>query len=155
GMSWSGDVALDVCALVCTGNRVLDDDHFVFYNNPSTPDGSVGALAAAPPDKAAIRVSFDALPARSDRLVLVAAIDPEADPHADLTGFTDARIRLLDPALTELGVLDVSDGRPGETALVLGSFRRRANGDWDFVLGGKGYPGGLVQLVEDHGIEVE
>ncbi|ANH92010.1 restriction endonuclease [Streptomyces sp. SAT1] len=155
GMSWSGDVALDVCALVCTGNRVLDDDHFVFYNNPVTPDGSVGALAATPPDKAAIRVSFDALPARSDRLVLVAAVDPEADPHADLTGFTDARIRLLDPALTELGVLDVSDGRPGETALVLGSFRRRASGDWDFVLGGKGYPGGLVQLVEDHGIEVE
>ncbi len=45
--------------------------------------------------------------------------------------------------------------RPGgETALVLGSFRRRANGDWDFVLGGKGYRGGLEELVQDFGIEV-
>ncbi|MEU5087294.1 restriction endonuclease [Streptomyces sp. NPDC021356] len=155
GMSWSGAVALDVCALVCRGDRVLDDDHFVFYNNPQTPDGSVGAVAATLPDKAALRVSFDALPAHCDRLVLVAAIDPEADPDADLSGFTDACVRLLDPALTELGRLEVSDGRPGETALVLGSFRRRANDDWDFVLGGKGYPGGLVELVEDHGIEVE
>lgn len=155
GMSWSGGVALDVCALVCRGNRVLDDDHFVFYNNPRTPDGSVGTVAATSPDKAALRVSFDALPAHCDRLVLVAAVDPEADPDADLSGFTDARIRLLDPALTELGRLEVSDGRPGETALVLGSFRRRSTDDWDFVLGGRGYAGGLLELVEDHGIEVE
>ena len=48
-----------------------------------------------------------------------------------------------------------SDGRPDETALVLGSFRRRSNGDWDFVLGGKGYPGGLEELLTDYGVEVE
>ncbi|MFC9283382.1 restriction endonuclease [Streptomyces collinus] len=155
GMSWTGSVALDVCALVCRGNRVLSDEHFVFYNNPRTPDGSVRALPAHAPDKAAICVSFDALPDEADRFVLVAAIDPEADPDADLAGFTDACIRLLDPQLNELGTLAVSDGRPEETALVLGSFRRRSNGDWDFVLGGKGYPGGLEELVNDYGIEVE
>ncbi|MDF9816911.1 restriction system protein [Streptomyces sp. SPB162] len=37
GMSWTGSVALDVCALVCQGNRVLSDDHFVFFNNARTP----------------------------------------------------------------------------------------------------------------------
>ncbi|MGA5417388.1 restriction endonuclease [Streptomyces pseudogriseolus] len=154
GMSWTGGVALDVCALVCRGSRVLSDDHFVFFNNPGTPDGAVRALPATAPDKAAIRVAFDGLPAEADRFVLVAAVDPEINPHADLAGFTDARIRLLDPGLTELGQLEVSDGRAGETALVLGSFRRRANGDWDFVLGGKGYRGGLEELVQDFGIEV-
>lgn len=155
GMSWSGSVALDVCALVCRGNRVLSDDHFVFYNNPQTPDGSVRALPATAPDRAALCVSFDGLPDEADRFVLVAAIDPEADPSADLSGFTDARIRLLDPSLAESGRLEVSDGRPRETALVLGSFRRRAGGDWDFVLGGKGYTGGLEELVRDFGIDVE
>ncbi|MFF9123505.1 restriction endonuclease [Streptomyces sp. NPDC014889] len=155
GMSWTGSVALDVCALVCRGNRVLSDDHFVFFNNPRTPDGSVRALPAEAPDKAAICVSFDALPDEADRFVLVAAVDPEVNPDADLSGFTDARIRLLDPQRAELGRLEVSDGRPRETALVLGSFRRRPNGDWDFVLGGKGYPGGLEELVRDFGIEVE
>ncbi|WP_328494311.1 restriction endonuclease [Streptomyces sp. NBC_00414] len=155
GMSWTGGVALDVCALVCSGNRVLSDDHFVFFNNPQTPDGSVRTLPATEPDKAAICVSFDGLPERADRFVLVAAVDPEVNPDADLSGFTDARIRLLDPAMSELGQLEVSDGRPRETALVLGSFRRRAGGDWDFVLGGKGYRGGLTELVQDHGIEVE
>ncbi|MFI6564505.1 restriction endonuclease [Streptomyces sp. NPDC050534] len=154
GMTWSGGVALDVCALVCSGERVLSDDHFVFFNNRRTPDGSVVALAATPPDKAAVRVSFDALPASADRLVLVAAVDPQADPGADLSGFTNACIRLLDPGMTELDRLVVSDGRPGETALVLGSFRRRSSGNWEFVLGGKGYPGGLEQLVQDYGIEV-
>ncbi|MGW0190945.1 restriction endonuclease [Streptomyces sp. NPDC003362] len=155
GMSWSGGVALDVCALVCRGNRVLGEDHFVFFNNSRTPDGSVQAVSAAPPDKAAIRVAFDALPEAADRLVLVAAVDPEVNPDADLSGFTDARIRLLDSGTSELGRLEVSDGRRGETALVLGSFRRRPNGDWDFVVGGKGYPGGLEQLVQEYGIEVE
>ncbi|MER6627620.1 restriction endonuclease [Streptomyces sp. NPDC000987] len=155
GLTWSGDVALDVCALVCRGNRVVGEDHFVFFNNPQTPDGSVRAVRAAAPDKAAMRVSFDALPAAADRFVLVAAVDPEVNPHADLSGFTDARIRLLDSAMTELGRLEVSDGRARETALVLGSFRRRAGGDWDFVLGGKGYTGGLEELVRDFGIDVE
>ncbi len=155
GMTWSGNVALDVCALVCQGNRVLSEDHFVFFNNPRTPDGMVRAVPATAPDKAAIRVAFDSLPAAADRFVLVAAVDPEVNPHADLSGFTDACIRLLDPSLTELGRLEVSDGRAGETALVLGSFRHRSNGDWDFVLGGKGYTGGLEQLVSEYGIEVE
>ncbi|MFG3170103.1 restriction endonuclease [Streptomyces sp. NPDC048200] len=155
GMSWTGGVALDVCALVCRGNRVLSDDHFVFYNNPQTADGSVRALAPTAPDKAAVCVAFDGLPREADRFVLVAAIDPEINPNADLSGFTDARIRLLDPGLTELGQLEVSDGRADETALVLGSFRRRSNGDWDFVLGGKGYTGGLEELVQDFGIEVD
>ncbi|MFC9082436.1 restriction endonuclease [Streptomyces sp. NPDC057062] len=155
GMSWTGSVALDVCALVCRGSRVLSDDHFVFFNNPQTPDGSVRALPAIAPDKAAICVSFDGLPDEADRFVLVAAIDPEINPAADLSGFTDACIRLLDPTMAELGRLEVSDGRPRETALVLGSFRRRPSGDWDFVLGGKGYTGGLEELVQDFGIDVD
>jgi restriction system protein len=155
GMMWSGNVAFDVCALVCRGSQVLSEDHFVFFNNPQTPDGSVRAVPAAGPDKAAIRVAFDALPEAADRFVLVAAVDPEVNPEADLSGFIDAGIRLLDPAMTELGRLEVSDGRAGENALVLGSFRRRPGGDWDFVLGGKGYTGGLEQLVRDFGIEVE
>ncbi|MFE9631278.1 restriction endonuclease [Streptomyces sp. NPDC006463] len=154
GMSWSGSVALDVCALVCTGNRVLSEDHFVFFNNTRTPDGSVRSRAHAAPDKAALEVTFDALPPSADRLVLVAAIDPEVDPHADLAGFTDAHIRLLSAGGEELGRLDVSDGRAGETALVLGSFRRRSNGDWDFVIGGKGYRGGLADLLGEYGVEV-
>ncbi|GAA4909969.1 restriction endonuclease [Streptomyces coeruleoprunus] len=154
GMYWSGNVALDVCALVCRGNRVLDDDHFVFFNNPRTPDGAVRALATPAPDRAAVQVSFEALPERADRLVIVAAVDPEANPAADLSGFTAAGIRLLDAAGAELDRLEVSDGRPNETALVLGSFRRRPNGDWDFVTGGKGYEGGLEELVRDYGIDV-
>ena len=155
GMTWSGNVTLDVCALVCSGNQVLSEDHFVFFNNPQTPDGSVRAMPASAPDKAAVRVAFDALPEGADRFVLVAAVDPEVNPNADLSEFTDACIRLLDPSMTELGRLEVSDGRTGETALVLGSFRHRPSGDWDFVLGGKGYTGGLEQLVQDYGIEVE
>ncbi|MEV7275405.1 restriction endonuclease [Streptomyces sp. NPDC093111] len=155
GMVWSGSVALDVCALVCSGSQVLGDEWFVFFNNHSTPDGSVVMVAAAPGDRAAVRVGFDALPTHADRLVLVAAVDPEVNPHADLGGFTDAGIRLRDDAGNELDRLEVSDGQPGETALVLGSFRRRTSGNWDFVLGGKGYRGGLEELVGDFGIQVE
>ncbi|MGK5640880.1 restriction endonuclease [Streptomyces sp. URMC 126] len=154
GMSWSGGVALDVCALVCRGSRVLSEDHFVFYNNPRTPDGTVRSITPLPGDKAALRVAFDALPEPADRLVLAAAIDPEINPEADLARFTDARIRLADASGAELGQLEVSDGRPGETALVLGSFRKRSGGNWDFVVGGKGYPGGLEALVQEYGIEV-
>ncbi|WP_329036183.1 restriction endonuclease [Streptomyces sp. NBC_00178] len=155
GMYWSGDVALDVCALICHGNRVLSDDHFVFFNNPRTPDGTVRMLTPVAPDRAAIQVTFDALPTQADRLVVIAAVDPEVNPAADLSGFADAGIRLLDSEGTSLDQLEVSDGRVHETALVLGSFRRRSNGDWEFVTGGKGYRGGLEELVQEYGIEVD
>ncbi|TXS21857.1 restriction endonuclease, partial [Streptomyces sp. gb1(2016)] len=154
GMTWSGGVALDVCALVCRGGRVLSDDHFVFFNNPQTPEGAVRAVPGFAGDRAAVRVSFDALPAEADRVVLVAAVDPEVDPGGDLAGFTEAGIRLRDAAGVELDRLEVSDGRAGEVALVLGSFRLRSSGDWEFVAGGKGYPGGLEALVQEYGIEV-
>ncbi|WP_394812985.1 TerD family protein [Streptomyces boetiae] len=147
-------MALDVCALVCGGGRALGDEWFVFFNNPAAPGGCVRTATPAAPDRAALRVDFGALPAEADRLVLAAAIDPETHPDADLTGFTEARVRLADAAGSELDRLPVSDGRPGETALVLGSFRRRPGGDWRFVAGGRGYPGGLAPLLRDHGIEV-
>ncbi|MEV8317171.1 restriction endonuclease [Streptomyces sp. NPDC059900] len=155
GMSWAGRVPLDVCALVCTGSRVVSDSHFVFYNNVQTPDGSVRMLGEFAGDRAAIRVAFDELPEEADRLVLVAAVDPEADPEADLGEFTRAGIRLRDAEGEELDQVPVSDGKPGETALVLGSFRRRTGGDWRFVVGGKGYAGGLESLVREFGIDVE
>lgn len=156
GMVWSGSVALDVCTLVCEGNRVLSDDYFVFFNNNATPGGTVRSVPPTGAAKAAVRVCFDALPARADRVVLVAAIDPTVNPHADLAGFTDAKILLSDGTGAQtLDELEVSDGRGGETALVLGSFRRRSNGDWQFVIGGKGYRGGLEELVGDFGIDVE
>ncbi|KIF79060.1 restriction endonuclease [Streptomyces sp. 150FB] len=155
GMTWAGAVSLDVCALVCRGGQVLSDDHFVFFNNARTPDGSVRMVPGSAGDRAAIRVMFDGLPGEADRLVLVAAVDPVENPEADLSGFTDAGIRLRDASGTELDRLAVSDGRPGETALVLGSFRRRSGDDWDFVPGGKGYRGGLEELVGDFGIDVE
>ena len=154
GMTWAGAVALDVCALVCRGARVLAEEHFVFFNNPENPGGSVRMVPGTGGDRAAVRVVFDALPERADRLVLVAAVDPELNPDQDLSGFTDAAICLRDPASRELDRLPVSDGRPGETALVLGSFRRRPGGDWDFVAGGKGYRGGLGELVGEYGIVV-
>ena len=153
-MTWSGRVALDVCVLVCRGSRVRSDDHFVFFNNHRTPEGAVRMVPGTAGDRAAVRVAFDALPAAADRVVLVAAVDPEVDPNADLAGFTDAEIRLRDAAGAELDRLEVSDGRPGEVALVLGSFRLRDSGDWEFVTGGKGYPGGLEALVKEYGIEV-
>ncbi|MFE9405977.1 restriction endonuclease [Streptomyces sp. NPDC006530] len=154
GMTWSGSVSLDVCALVCWGGRVLGEEHFVFFNNPENPGSSVRMVPGVGGDRAAVRVVFDALPEGADRLVLVAAVDPEANPGQDLAGFTHAAICLRDAVGRELDRLPVSDGRAGETALVLGSFRRRAGGDWDFVPGGGGYRGGLAELVAQFGITV-
>ncbi|MFE9412595.1 restriction endonuclease [Streptomyces sp. NPDC006704] len=154
GMTWAGAVELDVCALVCRGARVLAEEHFVFFNNPENPGSSVRMVPGVGGDRAAVRVVFDALPEGADRLVLVAAVDPEVNPGQDLAGFTEAAICLRDGTGGELDRLPVSDGRPGETALVLGSFRRRAGGDWDFVPGGKGYRGGLGELVGEYGVAV-
>ncbi|MFI6981380.1 restriction endonuclease [Embleya sp. NPDC050154] len=141
---------LDPCAFVCQRGRVLSDEHFVFFNNPASPDGAVRIG-----DGVAFLVDLALLPARADRLVLAAAVDEEQAPGGDLAGLRGARLTRLDQADGHrIGETSVPTRRPGETAMVLGAFVR-TDDTWTFSPTTNGFRNGLLGVAESHGVEVE
>jgi len=151
-MSWDegSAPALDPCAFVCARGRVLDDTHFVFFNNP---EGAGGAVRVG--DGVAFLVDLALLPRTADRLVLAAAVDEEHAPGRDLSGLRGGRLTRLDQADgTPLGEHALPARRPGETAMVLGAFVR-TDGVWSFSSTMSGYRTGLLGVAEAHGVDVE
>ncbi|MGV9263389.1 restriction endonuclease [Kitasatospora sp. NPDC003701] len=154
-LHWTGEEEYDIAALVCQGNRALSDEHLVFYNNGSTPDGSVRLVTGYGDANACLMVDFDALPADADRLVIVAAADTGNHPAATMAGFAGPALILEAGADQAPAVVHLADGAAANTAMRLGRFDRDAAGNWDFTPALAGYPGGLHQAVVAYGLEVE
>ncbi|OKI16059.1 restriction endonuclease [Streptomyces sp. CB03911] len=154
-LHWSGEEEYDIAALVCRGNRALSDEHLVFYNNGSTPDGSVRLVTGYGDANACLMVDFDALPADADRLVIVAAADTGNHPAATMAGFAGPALILEPGADRAPAVVHLADGARTNTAMRLGRFDRDSAGDWDFTPALAGYPGGLHQAVVAYGLEVD
>lgn len=81
---------------------------------------------------------------RADLLVIVAAVGPVANPTAGFRGSPRPVSSYLDSAGAQVDQLDISDGRPNETA-VLGFIRRRSSGGRPFR-SNEGQPGSQLQL---------
>ncbi|MFF1794780.1 restriction endonuclease [Kitasatospora sp. NPDC058263] len=154
-LHWTGEEEYDIAALVCQGNRALSDEHLVFYNNASTPDGSVRLVTGYGDANACLMVDFDALPADADRLVIVAAADTANRPSATMAGFAGPALILEAGADQAPAVVHLADGAETNTAMRLGRFDRDTAGNWDFTPALAGYQGGLHQAVVAYGLEVE
>jgi stress response protein SCP2 len=148
----SGNGDADVAALlVGPSGKVRDDRDFVFYNQPSTQDGSVQLLGKSPTaggSEDRILVDLDALPQDVERVVITAS--RYAGPtFGDLD---DLGLTLLDSSGAALLGFDISDAG-SETAFVFGELYRRG-GEWKFRAVGQGYESGLGGLAGDFGITV-
>ncbi|MFB6890049.1 restriction endonuclease [Kitasatospora sp. NPDC056327] len=153
-LHWTGEEEYDIAALLCQGNRALSDDHLVFYNNASTPDGSVRLVTGYEDANACLMVDFEALPAEADRLVVIAAADTENHPGATMGGFAGPALILEAGADQDAAVVHLADGAESNIAMRLGRFDRDDAGNWDFTPALAGYPGGLRQAVVAYGLEV-
>jgi restriction system protein len=154
GLSWAAGPDVDLCALVCRQGRVLSDRHLVFFNNEASPGGSVRLVAApTPADRAGLEIAFDALPPEVDEIMLAAAVDQGT--AEDLCGFADVRLSLMDAARNRREEIGLPAGRRHEKAKILGSFRREGGDHWRFEGNGRGYHGGLRDLVRERGVHVD
>jgi tellurium resistance protein TerD len=157
GLTWdSGALECDMCALVCGADRkVLDDEHFLFWDNQSTPDRSVMLRQASDglqgPGRAQVVLGLDSLPEAAQRVVISLSTISE--------GGTLAHLQSL-----QLEVLDGSDGRELtsyemgkeltiETCLLVGEVYLH-NGVWKVRAIGAGYDSGLHGLSRDYGVNV-
>ncbi|WP_299057857.1 TerD family protein [uncultured Nocardioides sp.] len=154
------DYDLDASALVCgEGEKVLSDSHFIFYNNLTSPEGTVRHTGdikdgAAAGDDEVLEVDLADLTPQTDRVVFSVTIhDADARGHS-FGQVKNAFIRVVDRSNDEeLARYDLSEDASTETAMVFGELYR--NGDeWKFRAIGQGYASGLQGIVSNYGVNL-
>ena len=154
------DFDLDASAiLVDTAGKVLSDKHFIFFNNKTSPDGSVehagdNLTGQGDGDDETIKVDLSAVPAEVDRIVFPVSV---YDGEARSQGFGQVRnafIRVINNAGgAEITRYDLSEDASTETAMLFGELYR--NGvEWKFRAVGQGYSTGLSGIARDFGVSV-
>ncbi|WBO68360.1 TerD family protein [Streptomyces camelliae] len=161
GLGWQANTGyeLDASALLCDGSgQVLSDEHFVFFNNLTSPDGSVrhgGAGGPAGGDDQRIQVDLTRVPAQAEKIVFLVSLYEAASRGQAFGQVHRAHIRVLDrDGDTELARYDLaSGGLSAETALVFGELYRHG-AEWKFRAVGQGYASGLAGIAGDYGVTV-
>ncbi|MET7302497.1 TerD family protein [Embleya sp. NPDC005575] len=154
------DFDLDASAIVVNATgKVYSDQHFVFFNNMKTPDGTVehtgdNRTGAGEGDDEQIKVNLAQLPADVDKVVFPVSVYDADNRKQSFGQVRNAFIRVLNAAdNVELARYDLSEDASTETAMLFGELYR-AGTDWKFRALGQGYASGLAGIAKDFGVSV-
>ncbi len=166
GLGWDqrttsgADFDLDACALMCGPNRrVLSDAHFVFYNNLTSPDGSVthtgdNLTGEGEGDDESLIVDLAMVPQECDVIVFPVSIYDAEARRQNFGQVVNAFIRIADEQTgVEIARYDLSEDASTETAMIFGELYRRGP-EWKFRAVGQGYETGLHGIATDYGVNV-
>ncbi|MFE3204224.1 TerD family protein [Embleya sp. NPDC059237] len=154
------DFDLDASAIVVNATgKVYSDQHFVFFNNMKTPDGTVehtgdNRTGEGEGDDEQIKVNLAGLPADVDKVVFPVSVYDAENRKQSFGQVRNAFIRVLNAAdNVELARYDLSEDASTETAMLFGELYR-AGTDWKFRALGQGYASGLAGIAKDFGVSV-
>lgn len=139
--NFSGDIDSSAF-LLSKAEKIQRDEDFVFYNQPSTPEGSVKLSQG----QTAVQYQFDLslVPDSVDKIALTIVIDGQST----ISGFGHLNVT-LDNEINYAVPL----GERSERSLILGHVYRH-QGAWKFKALGIGFNGGLKPLAQLFGVEV-
>lgn len=166
GLGWDARVtdgqAFDLDAsvfLVGADGKVLSDQHFVFFNNAKSPDGSVvhqgdNRTGEGEGDDEQVKISLTTVPADVQKAVFAVTIYDAEARKQNFGMVSNAYIRIVnEDNNAEIARYDLSEDASTETAMVFGELYRH-NGEWKFKAVGQGFAGGLSALASQHGVSV-
>jgi tellurium resistance protein TerD len=166
GLGWDArmtsgdDFDLDASALlVGQQGKVPTDSHFVFFNNLTSPDGSVehtgdNLVGGDEGDDETIKINLAAVPSEIDKVVFAVSIYEAEKRQQSFGQVRNAYIRVVDQAGgAELARYDLSEDASTETAMVFGEVYRNGT-DWKFRAVGQGYVSGLGGIAKEFGVNV-
>jgi tellurium resistance protein TerD len=166
GLGWDArsttgsDFDLDASALLCTeAGKVASDKHFVFFNNLTSPDGSVehtgdNLTGEGEGDDEAIKVDLASVPAEVMKIVFPVSIYDAVNRGQSFGQVRNAFIRVVNQAGgAEIARYDLSEDASTETAMVFGELYRHGM-EWKFRAVGQGYASGLAGIASEYGVSV-
>ena len=166
GLGWDvrtttgADFDLDASALmVGSSGKIISDAHFIFFNNLTSPDGSVehtgdNLTGEGEGDDEAIKVNLVGVPAEVDKIVVTVSIYDAEARQQSFGQVRNAFIRVVNQDDSrEITRYDLSEDASSETAMIFGELYRNGP-DWKFRAVGQGYSSGLRGIAQDYGVNV-
>ncbi|HVL83441.1 MAG TPA: TerD family protein [Pseudonocardia sp.] len=166
GLGWDvrsttgADFDLDASAILLNASgKVVSDQHFVFFNNLTSPDGSVehtgdNLTGEGEGDDEQIKVNLAAVPAEVDKVVFPVSIYDADTRQQNFGQVRNAFIRVVNQAGgAEITRYDLTEDASTETAMVFGELYRNG-AEWKFRAVGQGYASGLSGIARDFGVNV-
>ncbi|MET8648580.1 MULTISPECIES: TerD family protein [Nocardia] len=166
GLGWDtrtttgADYDLDASALA-TGSslKVLSDQHFIFYNNLRSPEGTIehtgdNLTGEGEGDDESINIDLAATPPTITNIFFPVSIH-DADARGQSFGqIRNAFIRVVDSVTgAELARYDLTEDASTETAMIFGELYRHGP-EWKFRAIGQGYASGLAGIARDYGVNI-
>lgn len=144
---------LDASAfLVGSNNKIISDEYFVFYNNPTSPDGSViyggdNRTGAGDGDDETLVVDTSKINSAVQYIIFCCSINEADDRKQNFSMVNNAYIRIYEQhSGNVMATYTLAEVTTNETAFILGMLKNTPDG-WDFEAIPVGYPGGLEALV--------
>jgi tellurium resistance protein TerD len=167
GLGWQArtssgaDFDLDASALMLGADgKVLSDEHFVFFNNLSSPDGSVEHSGddltggSGQTDDEQIKVNLLTVPVEVQTIVIAVSIYDADNRRQSFGQVRTAFIRVVNQTDDrEITRYDLTEDASTETAMIFGELYRR-DSEWKFRAVGQGYSDGLRGIVRNFGVSV-
>ncbi|TFV88579.1 TerD family protein [Blastococcus sp. CT_GayMR16] len=161
GVAWNAGAEpvlqdnLVMAAILCNeSNKALSAEHFVFFNQLTSPDLSVSQIEKAlAGDQEQVEIDLPDVPPEVSRIAFVLYVNEG----------TAARRTLGQLRQLSVAVRDATDNRElvrsenlapalsAETALVLAEVYRNRS-DWKFKVVGEGYASGIAGIASDYGL---
>ena len=134
--------------------KVVSDQHFVFYNNLKSPDGSVihtgdNLTGAGDGDDEKIQVDLSKISNDVNEICFVVTIHQADARRQNFGQIRNSFIRILDQSNTELVKYELDEDFSIETAVEFGRIYKR-NDEWKFEAVGIGMKGGLQDYVNKY-----
>lgn len=150
---------LDASAIVCgAGNKVLSEEHFVFFNNLSDPEGSVvhqgdNLTGDGDGDDEQLIVDLTKISPEAEKVVVIVSIYDAESRNQSFGQVSNSYIRLIDNdnPLGEEVRYDLGEDASTERSMVFAEIYKN-NGDWKFRAIGQGYGEGLAGVIRDYGL---
>jgi stress response protein SCP2 len=149
------DLDVDASAILVGANgKVVSNQHFVFFNNRTSPEGSVEHLTVGLESDEKIKINLVAVPAEVTRIVFSASIYDAENRQQTFDDISQASIRVINQSDNrEMTHYSLSGKRSKDSAVLLGELYRHDT-DWRFRVISRGYASGLRGIALDFGVHV-
>ena len=152
------DFDLDASAFMLGENGKLpQDEFFVFYNNPLSPDQAVESSGddmtggnSDGGDDETLSVDLTKIDARIKEIIFTVTIHKSEERRQNFGQVRNSYIRIYNAVSDEeIARYDLDEDFSVETAVEFGRLYKR-NGEWKFEAVGQGYKGGLQFFVDKY-----
>jgi tellurium resistance protein TerD len=145
--------------MIGSDGKVISDNHFIFYNNTTSPCGAVehkgdNRTGEGEGDDEVIEIDLDRVDSSVQSIIFTVTIDEAQSRNQNFGQVNNSLIRILNKTTNrEITRYELDEDYSIETAINFGELYRR-NGNWNFKAVGSGFNAGLEGFCRMYGVDV-